>query len=76
MSIMKLRDGRGFEYLDNGFQSEEAILLLHGTPGDATAWLKWLDEISEVRAIAARRISGEIVKCHYGSRESSQCECL
>ncbi len=55
MSILKLKDGRGFEYLDNGKESKKAILFLHGTPGDATAWLKWLDEISEVRAIATSR---------------------
>ena len=55
MSILKLKDGRGFEYLDNGVQSEKAILMLHGTPGDATAWLKWLDEVTDVRAIATSR---------------------
>jgi pimeloyl-ACP methyl ester carboxylesterase len=55
MSILKLKDGRGFEYLDNGKESEKAILFLHGTPGDATAWLKWLDEVSDVRAIATSR---------------------
>lgn len=55
MSILKLKDGRGFEYLDNGVQSEKAILMLHGTPGDATAWLNWLDEVTDVRAIATSR---------------------
>ena len=55
MSILKLKDDRGFEYLDNGVQSEKAILMLHGTPGDATAWLNWLDEVTDVRAIATSR---------------------
>jgi pimeloyl-ACP methyl ester carboxylesterase len=55
MSILKLKDGRGFEYLDNGVQSEKAILMLHGTPGDATAWLNWLDEVTDVKAIATSR---------------------
>ena len=55
MTILKLRDGRGFEYLDNGIQSDRAILFLHGTPGDATAWRKWLSEITAITAIATSR---------------------
>ena len=55
MSILKLKDGRGFEYLDNGVASDKAILFLHGTPGDATVWNKWLAEVTSVRAIATSR---------------------
>lgn len=55
MTILTLNDGRGFEYLDNGVKSEKAILFLHGTPGDATAWSKWLKEIDTVTAIATSR---------------------
>ena len=39
------KDGRKLEYFDNGVVSEKAILFLHGTPGDATVWNKWLSEI-------------------------------
>ena len=55
MSIFDLKDGRGFEYLDNGVSSDKAILFLHGTPGDATVWKKWLAEVTSVRAIATSR---------------------
>ena len=55
MSLLTLKDGRGFEYFDNGVTSKKAILFLHGTPGDATAWLKWLNEITSVTAIATSR---------------------
>ena len=55
MTLLKLSDNRDFEYLDNGVKSDQAILFLHGTPGDASAWLNWLDEINEVRAIATSR---------------------
>lgn len=55
MAILKLKDGRGFEYLDNGISSDKAILFLHGTPGDATAWSSWLKEIDSVTAIATSR---------------------
>ena len=55
MTILTLKEGRGFEYLDNGVTSKRAILFLHGTPGDATAWLKWLKEVTAVTAIATSR---------------------
>ena len=55
MSILKLKDGRGLEYLDNGVASDKAILFLHGTPGDATVWKHWLAEITSIRAIATSR---------------------
>lgn len=62
---MVLKDGRKFEYLDNGVKSEKAILFLHGTPGDATVWSKWLAEISECRAISTSRPG-------YGNSDRSQ----
>jgi len=55
MAILQLSDGREFEYFDNGVKSDKAILFLHGTPGDATAWTKWLKEITSVTAIATSR---------------------
>lgn len=55
MAILQLSDGREFEYFDNGVKSDKAILFLHGTPGDATAWTKWLKEITAVTAIATSR---------------------
>ncbi|MBM3656506.1 MAG: alpha/beta hydrolase [Actinobacteria bacterium] len=55
MSTLRLSDGRAFEYLDNGISSDKAILFLHGTPGDATAWSTWLNEITTVTAIATSR---------------------
>lgn len=55
MALLKLADGREFEYLDNGVRHDRAILFLHGTPGDATAWLSWLKEITGVVAIATSR---------------------
>ena len=55
MSLLTLKDGRKLEFFDNGVASSQAILLLHGTPGDATAWEKWLSEIKDVRAISTSR---------------------
>ena len=55
MAILQLSDGREFEYFDNGVKSDKAILFLHGTPGDATAWTKWLKEITTFTAIATSR---------------------
>ena len=55
MTLLNLSDGRAFEYFDNGVSNENAILFLHGTPGDATAWKRWLAEITTVRAIATSR---------------------
>ena len=55
MAILKLKHGSSLEYFDNGIQNENAILFLHGTPGDGTAWAKWFSEISECRAISTSR---------------------
>ena len=55
MALLELKNGSELEYFDNGIQSEKAILFLHGTPGDGTAWTKWLAEIKECRAISSSR---------------------
>ena len=55
MALFTLKDGRKLEYFDNGVVSEKAILFLHGTPGDATVWNKWLSEIKICRAISTSR---------------------
>ena len=55
MSLLTLKDGRKLEYFDNGIKSEKAILFLHGTPGDGTAWKKWLLDVKECRAISTSR---------------------
>ena len=57
MPQFKLRDGRELEILDNGINSERAIIFHHGTPGHASAWSSWLEEaaLSGVRAISYSR---------------------
>lgn len=57
MPQFKLKDGRELEILDNGINSERALIFHHGTPGHATAWLSWLDEAATagVRAISYSR---------------------
>ncbi len=55
MSQLTLKDGRKLEYFDNGVESDKAILLLHGTPCDASVWSSWLKEIEGVRAISTSR---------------------
>jgi pimeloyl-ACP methyl ester carboxylesterase len=57
MPQFKLKDGRELEILDNGINSERAIIFHHGTPGHASAWLPWLEEaaLSGVRAISYSR---------------------
>ncbi len=57
MPQFKLKDGRELEILDNGINSERAIIFHHGTPGHASAWSPWLEEatISGVRAISYSR---------------------
>lgn len=57
MPQFKLKDGRELEILDNGINSERALIFHHGTPGHATAWLSWLDEAASagVRAISYSR---------------------
>jgi pimeloyl-ACP methyl ester carboxylesterase len=42
MPQLKLKDGRALEFLDNGVESSQAIVLHHGTPSDATVWASWL----------------------------------
>ena len=57
MPQFKLKDGRELEILDNGINSERAIIFHHGTPGHASAWSSWLEEaaLSGVRAISYSR---------------------
>lgn len=55
MPLLTLSDGRSLEYFDNGVESTNALLFLHGTPGDATVWNHWLGEVNSVRAIATSR---------------------
>ena len=55
MSILKLRDGRAFDYITNDSENSSAILFHHGTPGECTGWQTWFDEINGVKAIAASR---------------------
>ena len=57
MPQFKVRDGREVEILDNGINSERAIIFHHGTPGHANAWSSWLEEaaLSGVRAISYSR---------------------
>ena len=57
MPQFKLRDGRELEILDNGINSERAIIFHHGTPGHASAWSSWLEEaaLSGIRAISYSR---------------------
>jgi pimeloyl-ACP methyl ester carboxylesterase len=54
-SLLTLKNGRKLEYLDNGVETDKAILFLHGTPGSAFAWNSYLPEIKSVRAIATSR---------------------
>ncbi len=57
MPQFKVRDGREVEILDNGINSERAIIFHHGTPGHASACSSWLEEaaLSGVRAISYSR---------------------
>jgi pimeloyl-ACP methyl ester carboxylesterase len=57
MPQFKVREGREVEILDNGINSERAIIFHHGTPGHASAWSSWLEEaaLSGVRAISYSR---------------------
>ena len=57
MPQFKLKDGRELEILDNGINSDQAIIFHHGTPGHATAWLSWLAEAAAagVRALSYSR---------------------
>lgn len=54
-ALFSLHDGRQLDYVVNESPSKHAILFHHGTPGECTVWSPWLDEISDVKAIAASR---------------------
>lgn len=55
--LLMLRDGRKLEIIDNGVDSDRALLLLHGNPGVAEIWWTWLEAAAKqgVRAIAVSR---------------------
>jgi pimeloyl-ACP methyl ester carboxylesterase len=57
MPQFKLKDGRELEILDNGINSESAIIFHHGTPGHASYWGDWLEAAAAagIRAIAYSR---------------------
>ena len=55
MALFELSNGRKLEYFENEIKSDKAILFLHGTPGDATAWTSWLGEVRECKAISTSR---------------------
>lgn len=57
MPQFKLKDGRELEILDNGINSESAIIFHHGTPGHATSWTDWLESAATagIRAISYSR---------------------
>ncbi len=42
-----LSDGRNFEFLRNGIESDSAIILHAGTSQDITGWKIWLDVLAE-----------------------------
>jgi pimeloyl-ACP methyl ester carboxylesterase len=57
MPQFKLKDGRELETLDNGINSDSAIVFHHGTPGHASMWSDWLESAASagIRAIAYSR---------------------
>ena len=57
MPQFKLKDGRELEILDNGINSDRALVFHHGTPGHATTWLTWLDTAAAagIRALSYSR---------------------
>ena len=57
MPQFKLKDGRELEILDNGINSDSAIVFHHGTPDHATTWSTWLEDAASegIRAIAYSR---------------------
>ena len=55
MAILELRDGRAYDYISNGLDSQVGILFHHGTPGECTGWQKWFNELTDVKAVAASR---------------------
>ena len=52
-----LSDGRNFEYMRNGIESDAAIILHAGTTQDISGWKVWLDHFAEngVQGIAIGR---------------------
>jgi pimeloyl-ACP methyl ester carboxylesterase len=57
MPQFKLKDGRELEILDNGINSERAIVFHHGTPGHVSMWADWLEAAAAVgiRALSYSR---------------------
>jgi pimeloyl-ACP methyl ester carboxylesterase len=57
MPQFKLKDGRELEILDNGINSESAIIFHHGTPDHANTWSDWLEAAAQagVRALSYSR---------------------
>ena len=57
MPQFKLKDGREIEILDNGINSESAIIFHHGTPDHASTWSEWLEAAASagIRAISYSR---------------------
>jgi pimeloyl-ACP methyl ester carboxylesterase len=57
MPQFKLKDGRELEILDNGINSEFAIIFHHGTPDHASTWSDWLEAAAQagVRALSYSR---------------------
>ena len=46
-----LSDGRSFEFLRNGIESDSAIILHAGTTQDITGWKVWLDAFAERKVL-------------------------
>jgi pimeloyl-ACP methyl ester carboxylesterase len=57
MPQFKLKDGRELEILDNGINSDSAIVFHHGTPGHASMWFDWHEAAAEmgIRALSYSR---------------------
>ena len=57
MPQFKLKDGRELEILDNGINSQNAIIFHHGTPGHVSMWSAWLEAAAAagIRAISYSR---------------------
>jgi pimeloyl-ACP methyl ester carboxylesterase len=57
MPQFKLKDGRELEILDNGINSENAIIFHHGTPGHVSMWSGWVEAAvaAGIRAISYSR---------------------
>jgi pimeloyl-ACP methyl ester carboxylesterase len=57
MPQFKLKDGRELEILDNGINSERAIVFHHGTPGHVSMWADWLEAAAAmgIRALSYSR---------------------